>query len=746
MAANASAHKLRIEIGSEDWSRSLVSFDAGQDQRSNSGLILTTGTLELGNVIGIPGSLNPRSADGRNRWWRGQLVEIWVTDSTGTEVKHRHGHLYILKAPLPPQNGILRLELGCILSLRNFAQPDDDKSGVVPGNVTNRTAIVNSLLSAAGCPNCVDAIDDYPLRTRQPKQGGSYVDQAGQIAFGGLKSLYQDGNGLIRAVSNRLNYGGSSTAIEIGHDEVSYEASEGSETPCEVIKCVGVLKKLTDNWGTEENFSEEYGPASVVNPSAGSDIILLRRVETKETRNEDGKQRTELIVAPAGIVSPDVFPRSLEIVLDSYTEEEHRYEDFGQRTTSPIDGPAGEDSDKDAPKLWQILTTIRRFFSVAAPEYFEALSAPSQAFWRREVIIANAAVFEYKYTKDELVEKTTRTTREPRSAIVGAEETQFPINLDISEIETVEYQRKNPRVGKIIETLIQVVARAFPNLEPDEGASALDRLFQKLALITKSRKVRGSDSGQCNPPQAERKPERWSEEEEPIEAETRFAIAPLDALHQERERVIQLDVGVVSKQQLGEIAQIKGVELIGQAQGITLQLPLLDLFLSNWSPFIVLDVIEPDGTALRVLTNGIQISHDPNQAIVGFTGIWLGTGKIGQPDRFEAPYYSVTVEGDLAISTPPILNTNYRGGARGGGTFSLLPYSPQTYSNSYRGGAKSGGRTTISDTNFPDGLVVDEFDNPVVDEFGNFVVIYRAPVIDELGNAIVDELDNFVTE
>jgi hypothetical protein len=746
MPANASAHKLRIEIGSEDWSRSLVAFDVGQDQRSSSGLILTTGTLELGSFIGMPGSLNPRSADGRNRWWRGQLVEIWVTNSSGAEVKHRHGHLYILKAPLPPQNGILKLELGCILSLRNFAQPDDDKSGVVQGNLTNRTAIVNSLLSAAGCPDCSDSIDAYPLKSRQPKQGGSYVELAGQIAFGGLKSLYQDGDGLIRAASNRLSYGGSSASIRIGSDELSYEASEGSETPCEVIKCVGVLKNLTDNYGKENSFTEDYGPASVVDPSAGSGIVLLRRVETTEITNEDGKERKELIVAPAGIVAPNVFPRSREIVLDSYTEERQFYEDFGEFTTSPVGGGPVSAPEKDAAKLWKVVTIIKRFFSVAAPEYFESLSPSGQAFWRREVIISSSSTLEYKYTKDELVEKTTRTTLEPRAAIVGAETTFNPINLDISAIEIVEYFRKNPRVGKIIETLIQVVARAFPNLEPGEGTSALDRLFQKLARVTKSRTVRSSDSGQCNPPQAERKPERWSESEEPLEAETIFAIAPLSALHQERERTIQLDTGVVSKQQLGEISQIKGAELIGQAQGITIQLPMLDLFLSNWSPFIVLDIIEPDGTVLRVLTNGIQISHDPNQAIAGFTGIWLSTGQIGQPDRFEAPYYAVTVEGDLAIATPPILNTNYRGGARSGGRFVLLPYSPQTYSDSYRGGAKAGGRVTIADTTFPDGLVVDESGNPVVDVFDNFVVIYRSPVVDELGNAITDELDNFVTE
>lgn len=710
MTANASAHKLQILIGSEDWSRSLVSFDAGQDQRSMNGLILTTGTLVLGSVIGIPGSLNPRSADGRTRWWRGQLIQVWCTDSSGTLVKHRHGHLYILKAPLPPQDGTLTIDLGCIMSLRNFAQPDDDKSGVEPGVYRDRTEIVNSLLSAAGCPNCIDEIPDYPLNTPQPKQGGSYVEQAGLIAFGGLASLYQDGNGNIRVASNRLNVSESVEAITIGHDEVNYEASEGSETPCEIIKCVGAEKTLIDNWTTERSISEEYGPAAIVDPGAGNRVILLKRTETEETTNDDGKRRTELVQAPAGIVAPDAFKKSLRIVLDSYTEELHRYEDYATATQGGTPSTAA--------KLWKILTTVQRLFPAAAPEHYETFDKIRKEFWQYQVVFSSDTTLEFRYTPDELIERTTQTTLEPRAAIVGSEETENPVYMDISQVDTLEYHRRTPRIGKKIQTFVQVVARAFPNLELEE-AQPLDRLFQKLALLTKSRRIDTSNSGQCNPPQAERKPERWTEEEKPIEAEARFAIAPLDAIHQDRERTIQLDGGVVSTDQLSKIAQIKGLELIGQAQGVTLQIPLLDVFLNSSDPFMLLDVVEPDGTVLKILTNGIQISHDPNSALVGLTGIWLGNAQFGQADRIDPPYYSATVQGDLVIPTPPALSLEYRSGGISGGYIRNLPYIPQTYSDTYRGGGISGGYTQSA---LPRSAVVDEFGNPVVDEFGNPVV------------------------
>lgn len=694
MAANASAHKLRITIGSEDWSRSLVSFDAGQDQRSMNGLILTTGTIVLGTVLGMPGSLNPRSASGRTRWWRGQVVQIWCTNSSGQLVKHRFGHLYILKAPLPPQDGKITLELGCILSLRNFAQPDDDKSGVEPGISTDRRTIVNSLLFAAGCPACVDSIEAFPLNTPQPKQGGSYVEQAGIIAYGGLKSLYQDGNGQIRAASNNLNQSGSVATIAIGHDEISYEPSEGSETPCEVIKCVGVEKTLIDNWTTEKSIVEEYGPAAVIDPKAGISPVLLRRIETVDITNKDGKKRTELILAPAGKVMPSARPKDLRIILDSYTEETHYYQWIGTQRLDPIESSgivAINPDQAKAPKLEKVVTVVERLFPAAAPEFFESLEDRRKDFWRGLNIIASRTELEYRYTNDELIERTVQTTRETRAAIVGAEDTFSPANLDISEVQVVQYQRKTPRIGKKIDTLEQVLARAFPDLE-DADAEPADRIMQKLAIVTKSRKEEFSNAGQCNPPQAERKPERWTEEEKPIEATARFAIAPLNSQHQERERTIQLDFGAVSKGQLEQIAQIKGTELIGQAQGVTLQVPLLDTFLSGSNPFMLLDVVEPDGTVLKVLTNGIQISHDPTSAIAGFTGIWLGSGQIGQPARFEAPYYTIEASAPLVVPIPPIVRISHSGGAKAGGIGRLLPYLPQTSTIVRSGGAKAGGR------------------------------------------------------
>lgn len=686
MVANASAHRHRVYVGSslENWSRALVSFDAGQDLRNDRGILPVTGTIELLEVLGNPGSLNPRTQDGRSRWWRGQRIMIETSDSSGNYVRDRFGHLYILKAPQPPQNGVLSLEVGCILSLRNFVQPDEDASGIVyptdgslPPLIDRRT-IVNNLLAAAGCPACVDAIPLYPIQTPQPKQGGSFVEQAGLIAYGGLMSLYQDNQGQIRAVSNELIPQTPDLVLQIGRDEITYETSEGSETPCEIIKCVGVVTELVSNYGTETTTEEEYGPASSVDPAAGDGTITIKRSRITETVNAFGRERFEISEAPGGIVAPNAYGKSLSMILDSRTWENHDYEA----------GRAG--------KLQRVTTQTDRLFPATAPEYFEGVGIATKNRLRNRVIRASFQILRYRYTPDELVRETTRTLNEP-ACVVAPDELfdepgitppdravgLLPESLVTSEIETIGYVRKNPRIGRKEERLRQAIGKGFANLE-SQDPNPLNRIRQKLAVLQRRFRRLFSTTGQANPPQAERKIEPFTEEEKPIEGKATFQLAPEVIANQERERTIQLDAGVVSEAQLSQLAMIRGLEIIGSAQGQTFQVPLYDLFLNTQRPFLWIKAIEPDGTELLFLAHGIQISHDPDRAIAGFTGIWLG--QISHADRIEPPYSAIESPEELVIPEPSVTTVQLRGGIRIGGAIVEKPYGFTTETIQLQGG------------------------------------------------------------
>jgi hypothetical protein len=718
MTANASAHKLRVFVGSENWSRQLVSFDAGQDQRSDSGLLLTTGTLVLAQTAGVPGSMNPRSNEGKQRWWRGQRILIDATDSSGTYVRHCYGWLYLLKAPQPPQEGQLTLELGCILSLRNFVQPDEDASGIqypVDGSqppFVDRGTIVNKLLAAAGCPPCLDSVPLYPLQTPQAKQGGSFVEQAGKIAYAGLRYLYQDNQGSIRAVSSALGSNAPIVTVTIGRDEIRYEAYEGSETPCETIKCVGSGVRLISNYGTEESYEEEHGIITVNNNTSTG---VSRTIYTKETINSFGRERIETIKAWGANVSPVAFPGSTSLVLDTHTEEEYVYDAVvpGSSRQGDSESGVGEVTTGgvgNTGNLKRVVKRIYRLFPAACPEYFEQLGSLQlgpfyQSSLAGKVIQAQRERTSYAYTAEDLLKTQDRRLRERVEALVPDEAFSqvstvggsIEFGLTESEAETIEYQRTNPRIGKRKTRLLQAIAKAYPDFELPSVLSFYDQIDIKTSLIGRKNKTELSTTGQLNPPAAERLVEPFTEEEYPLEGIARFSLSPFVTANQERERTIQVEGGIVSEAQLSQIAQIRGAEIIGLAQGQTVQLPLYDVFLNAGSPFIEVRAIEPDGTVLRFITNGIQISHDPNNAIVGFTGIWIGTTEISQADRFVPPYESVTSSSEsLVIPAPAHVKRECYGGAIAGGVVRILPYLPQHRSFDVRSGMKAGGRFEVA--------------------------------------------------
>lgn len=707
MVANCSAHKIRLLVGSEDWSRQFLSMDVGQDLRSESGLLLLSGTIEIGATAGMPGSMNPRTADGRYRWFRGQRITVEATDSSGNFVTHRFGWLYLLKVPTPPLEGKITLEVGCILNLRSFVQPDDDKSEIqypIDGSdppLEDRRDIVNRLLSVAGCPNCIDTIP-YPIQVPISKQGGSFVELAGSLAYSAGKYLYQNNQGQIRAVSADLTPKTPLVTVQIGRDEITYQPYEGSETPSEIVKAVGTKTNLISNYGVQTSIQEEYAPAATVNPELGREIILVRRTLITETVDVRGYKRVEDVIACAGIVAPVAFPKSISLILDKYEETIKIYASSANSfpPQSQIEdlqnGEYSVSVSGGTPKgaLRQIKTVVTRFFPAVAADVWEALGNTSKLFWKYQLVNSYTDTF-YSYTDKELVREERIEKLEPIAAVVTDEDfdgfATSPASTIYSSINRTIYDRKTPRIGKRTTIETQVAARAFPNLDYGDAEEA-DRLLAKIGLVTIKNLVETSTTGQLNPPAVERQVEPFTEEEEPLECEVRFSFSPFLPTNQERERVIQVDTGIAVKEQLCKIAQIRGAELIGYALGQTLQLPLYDVFLNDGDPLPHIIVIDTDGTRSRFAVTGMQISHDPNQAVIGFTGIWLGTANAETPTVFVPPYDSVTSDAPLAIPQPNLVIIPKVGGSRSGGRVSTLPYLPQTYTYNLRGGSRSGGR------------------------------------------------------
>lgn len=684
MPANASAHKLRVRVGPDEleFDRQYTSLEVGRGSRDSSGLITTTGSLVLA-VTKHPApvaTMNPRTAAGRALWHRGQIIKIQVTKSDGTWADHPCGWLYILAEPLPPYpgNSFLEIEVGCQLALRDFEQGDDQIAANVNG--VNRTAAIAGCFSRCGVSNWVGEVNSYPIPFEINKQGGSFMQLAGTIAWGGKALLWQNNQGQITDVSAGIALGTPVVELAIGHNEISYEPSEGGETPCERIIYAGAGSRTKANAETVSVASEDYGPASTVDPTAGNDPIVIRASQVTESIAGGARHRTELVRAPLGLVSPVAFPNETALGLDEYTDVAHAYEET----------PAG--------KLLTITTKQRRLYPAAMPEYFKRLSENDRNTLSTVDIFSKVAVEEYRYTGKDTVELVRSLVQEPIGAIVPEEDHDDAATLIYTEVNGEGYQQPRKREIWKTNTAIQPLVKAKDITVDSPNAS--DRIKVKTALITSNNTTEISNSGQTTPPAAERKPEAYSLEEFQVEGAASFGTYPGSDL-QERERTFTLDVGVVGAAQLAELAQIEGLLLIGRRQGQPIQAPLLDALIDNPEPLTLWACREPDGNIYCFQADSIQYTHERDRAVVGCNGIWIGTIEATESTptptysagAVKPPYNSVQLveDANLVVPRPTNVFRPMIGGMRIGGTMKRYPYPLTGRTRPMVGGMRMGG-------------------------------------------------------
>lgn len=645
MTVDLGSRGIQVTVGGLDFSKQFESFVIGYSNLNQSGLRLIGGTLELVPTLAPnapPESLDPRK--NQARWHRGQLIEIDVRDSTGALTRHRMGYLFILKEPDPlsRKNPKLTIRVGCILNLYSFRQPDDDKSGVQVGQYASSNQLIDSFLAASGIPALVDTVPSgltYPL----PKQGGSYVEQAGKVAYANRYQIWQDGQGQIRASYIDLKPATALLTRTVGVDDAGYDPLPGAETPCQKIVCTGVTYDLKNNYTTFTDVDENYGKASSVNP-VYTGTTLLAQIRTTDSQFQGLKRRTITTYQPLGLILPEKFPGSLTLAIAEVAEETYIYE------------------QDDAAKLLRISNTIEKPTGVVLKTWLEntgrELSNPSV------LTTASESITDYLYDGRERPNKTIRLTEEPLGAIdTEAATLGIPITPYPSEQQTISWNEGRTDEWTRKEILLQAAIRK------DADAIAADATTsEKTALILASRKSSPSNSGQSQPPAVERQSGQWSQIERPIEG---VAYLPTSGIA-ERERTYQVDYAT-SSIQLAEVARLEGAALIGRRLGQRLTIELDDAWLTDTNPLPRLDYIDGDET-LSFLADALTFSHTKTQAVVGADGIWIGTVEPAGV-------------GGAAIIIPPYRETTViEGGFGFGGEMRVLPYSVAPLEVEFSGG------------------------------------------------------------
>lgn len=729
MSVNASAHKVKVLIGSDsqDWSKQFFSLQVGWNERDRDGLFQVTGTLTLACNQFAPESMNPRR--NRVRWERGALIKVQVTDSDGSYVMLPCGWLYILKTPLPPTiaEPYIKIEVGCWLKLKDYSLPNLIVAKGRTSPVSRTAAIANCLERAASAyaydslkpppdpqpspPAWIGTGGDYSLRFNLSKVEGSFIQLAGQIAFGGLQNLYQDNQGQINSISSALTPGTPMLTIKIGApsgEELGYTPTEGSETPVQKLRYVGnrLLPKLNDDYSL--SVSEDYGPASIVDPAGGNKPIVIRRITVEQLLGDGTRTKNTKVEAPLHLVSSVAFPKNATLGLDSYTQEVETFE-------QAADG-----------KLLYSELIEQRLYPAAMPDVFKRQSSSTQAANKNTTIFSKVAKTDYTYKKS-VVESQVAVTREPVGAIVTNEASiADPAALIPSQYDSIAYsQPRSKREWQRQTVSNQPLVRIRPDIKVS-STNPSDRVAQKRALTTKTNLIEISNAGQTNPPACERKPQKYSDEEKFIEGYAAFnsySNEPDDRL-----RTLELATGAVSSAQLAELAQIEGAILWGRNLGQIIQVPLRDEILNNPVPLQQWLCTEPDGTQVLYQVNGLQFTLLKDRAIVGAHGIWIGT--VGaetpySPSVVDPVYAGLEVsEGELVIPQPAQITRSLVGGLVLGGSLKLLPY-PMLQTAAMLGGLVMGGRLSPSvSAAFRGGLVLGGrlTGSPVLDFRGGLVL------------------------
>lgn len=629
MAINTSARKHRLLIGGQDFSAGLVEVSNWQSTPiDGSGLIRTTATLTLIEVRGLPGSLDDRI----NSLWRvGQTVHIDVTtEDAGTLSRHPAGTLRILSSEWDYESRRLTLNCGCLITLLSYRQPTDPKkTGIEPGSLTSRNAIVRNLLQAAGI-TAIALPYSLPYPLHYPEINGSYLEADGKLLYSAGFVGWIDKTETFRIKPVSLQ-GISQLTLQIGGDrgdELWWRRLSSAEGPREIIKVRGVKQIASFPEYPKQTTVTRYGAANTVIPGAGNYTIVTGYETIREEYDSSAKKLTATRISyrSFSLVYPEKEPRSTNLVNDLLSIESRQFE------------------TGDEGKLISSYTKVYKQADVIEAEYIKYKEENENVqFSLGNLILAEEIFTSYTYDRKNRPVSVTTTKYETEVAILTGTNHDWgpyplpPTNRVPSEVTTETWS--NPRLNEWAHTVFgsKSYCRLKPELLTDETTTN-----QKLSLAADdSVSVREvSNSGQTVPPAPERCPPKANFYDQQVCGEARFSQHGGNP-YQERERVFQIDylAGKVQTQsnvdytstpiedctdaQCQKIAQIEGALLYGRFKGQDIGLNLNDA-LFNWEPLMRVNCVEPDGTQRVFALDDAHWYLGQQRAMCNFGCIWIG--------------------------------------------------------------------------------------------------------------------------
>jgi hypothetical protein len=681
---NLSIRNYQITIAGLDCTEALLSFRGSDSKLDQSGLITFTGEIVLGKPIGFE-SLDDRK---NTRWSRGKAISVRLADQSGTlQPSPRGSELFILDASFDLKTRKLTLRVGDIFALMDFKEGKGDVSGICLGTSTARTALINTLLTAAGCPALSGSIPGF-LNSPTPRLlEGNYLQQAGAIAAAAGYFLWVDDGTPTASAINTVPTS-ALLSIDLTEQGAIYDRLQG-EQPSQRISVAGKAIYVKQTGDTTEISSTELGTALLAGAKSDAQIII-KSTYTIDSFKRSSKTRKiqTFIQEPLGVLFPDDtrYAGVTALVDSSYQLETYQYE-----TSSPIAGTSGSTKCQQGNqgRLKTHTVAISRPLGVVLREVYATYPETVELTNKTDLTLSEQTTTSYEYdvglvgrvtkiededaqpSELEKVGTGTRITITKRQAIGSLIPSEFaydtsrpqvvsPVEMVNSELQINYWRERNLGEWTEREQLYKSLATVQPTIvEFIREQYAKDGLYPDprdlVRLISTTDQTTVSNSGQAQPPAADTYPAPFTTQEVTVKGRANF---PVDAITPYRQRTKELSFEYLSTVSSGtpaigvaqaeaeRLAKIWGVILWGRYKGATLTTSLEDGWL-DYRPLSRADVVESDGVA-AYLADGFAIAMSDRRCVVSFDGMLLGFTDAGNIETI-TPIYQQTDEGQFAL-------------------------------------------------------------------------------------------------
>ena len=114
----------RVTIASSDYTSNFIEMTVSDSSANRNGCVQTSGVITLGSVV----AEGPSSDYFRNRFKRGDRVNVFITSPGGGETIHPRGLLYVVSTSYDIESEVLSVEVACELSLISLTQDSNPGS------------------------------------------------------------------------------------------------------------------------------------------------------------------------------------------------------------------------------------------------------------------------------------------------------------------------------------------------------------------------------------------------------------------------------------------------------------------------------------------------------------------------------------------------------------------------------------------------------------------------------------------